>query len=155
MIAVFVLSAVMSGAAFQTGGRAANAPAPGACTLLTKEILMAHSPASKDAFALFIKLPPEEEKAGGGTACQYGDTNLQINPFLVASVEKLFDKWTPVTGVGERAWFRDNQGMWAELAVVASGRTLTIQMDVPKGRTAASIQSNTISMAKAILAKLK
>jgi len=80
---------------------------------------------------------------------------LQIDPFPVASFERLFGKWTPVPDVGDKAYFRDNQGEWAELGVVAGARMITIQMDVPKGKTAAGIQSNTVSLAKAVLAKLK
>jgi hypothetical protein len=38
---------------------------------------------------------------------------------------------------------------------VAGARMVTIQMDVPTGKTAAGIQSNTVSLAKAVLAKLK
>jgi hypothetical protein len=123
--------------------------------LLTKELLAAHSPASKQSFALTIKIPPQEEKAGDGTGCQYGDVMLQIDPYPAASFEKLFGKWSAVSGVGERAYFRDNGGRWAELAVLAGKRVMTIQMDVPEGKTAASIQSNTVALANAILPKLK
>ena len=58
-------------------------------------------------------------------------------------------------GVGDEAYFRDNRGEWGELYVRAGARVLTIQMDVPTGRTAAAIQPNTIALAKALLPKLK
>jgi hypothetical protein len=133
----------------------AMAQTPGACSVLTKDLVVAHSPASKPSLNLMMKIPPEEEKAGGGTACQNGDVMLQINPFPVANFDKLFTGWTPVAGVGDKAVFRDNRGMWAELAVISGGRMITIQMDVPDGKKAADIQPNTISLAKAVLAKLK
>jgi hypothetical protein len=158
MIAVlFVVSCVAPQAmASQSGGRgAATKPATGACALLTKDLLAAHTPAAKESLKLMFTIPPQEEKAGAGSFCQHGDVMLQVDPFPVANFERLFGKWTPVSGVGDRAYFRDNRGNYAELAVVAGGRMITIQMDVPTGRTAASIQSNTVGLAKAILAKLK
>jgi hypothetical protein len=142
--------------AFQGGARGSAAkPATGACSLLTKDLIAAHTPASKESLKLMFSIPPEEEKAGGGTMCSYGDVILQVEPFPAASFEKLFGQWTPVPGVGDRAYFRDNRGMFAELGVLAGGRTLTIQMDAPTGRTPASIQSNVIALAKALLAKWK
>ena len=44
---------------------------------------------------------------------------------------------TPVSDLGQKAFFRDNRGELAELAVLAAGRVLTFQMDVPRGKTAA------------------
>jgi hypothetical protein len=78
-----------------------------------------------------------------------------VDPFPAANFDRLFGKWTPVSGVGDKAYFRDNGGRWAELAVMAGGRMLTIQMDVPTGKTAASIQPNIVALATAILPKLK
>jgi hypothetical protein len=57
--------------------------------------------------------------------------------------------------VGAAAYFRDNRGEWGELYVRSDTHVLTIQMDVPTAKTAASIQSNTVALAKAILPKLK
>ena len=133
----------------------AGQSAPSACALLTKELLAAHSPASKQSFALMMKIPPQEEKAGAGTGCQFGDVMLQLDPFPVANFDRLFGKWSPVSGVGDRAYFRDNGGRWAELAVLAGKRMITIQMDVPEGKTSASIQPNTVALANGILQKLK
>ena len=156
-----VLSMAMSSIALEAialrSGRQSTAgnTAPAACSVLTRELVTAHSPASKETLNLIVKIPPQEDKIGAGSSCQHGDVMLQIDPFPVASFERLFGKWTPVPGVGDKASFRDNKGEWAELAVVAGARLVTIQMDVPTGRTAASIQSNTVSLAKAVLAKLK
>ena len=63
--------------------------------------------------------------------------------------------WTPVPNVADAAFFHDNRGRYAELMLRSGPRVLTIQMDVPQGRTAASIQSNTVALAKAVLPKLK
>jgi len=142
----------LNAVAIQTG---AARPAPGACSLLTKEVLAAHTPESTPSFTLMIQVPAQEEKIGTGSSCQYGGVMLQVDPFPVANFERLFGKYTSVTGVGERAYFHDNAGRWAELAVLAGGRMVTIQMSVPTGKSAASIQPNTVALANAVLAKLK
>ena len=130
-------------------------PAPSACSILTRDLVMAHSPASKESLNLTLKIPPQEDKIGDtGSACQHGDVMLQINPFPVANFDAMFSRMTPVSGVGDKAYFRDNRGEWAELAVLAGSRMFTLQMDVPKGKTAASIQSNVVALAKAVLTKL-
>jgi hypothetical protein len=138
--------------ALQSG---AAKPAPAACSLLTKELLAAHTPASTQSFTLMMQVPAQEGKIGTGSSCEYGGVMLQVDPFPVANFERLFGKYTSVAGVGERAYFHDNKGRWAELAVLAGGRMVTIQMGVPTEKTAASIQPNTVALAKAILAKLK
>jgi hypothetical protein len=159
---MMVLSLAMSSVALdamaqQAGKQGADAkPAAGACSILTRDVVMAHSPASKEALNLIMKIPPQEDKIGAaGSACQHGDVMLQINPFPVANFDAMFSRFTPVPGVGDKAHFRDNRGEWAELAVLAGNRMITVQMDVPSGKTAASIQSNTVALAKAVLAKLK
>jgi len=128
----------------------------GACALLTKDLLAAHTALPKENLARMLKIPPDEEKiAGGGTMCSYGDVIFQLDPFAPGNFDKLFSQWTAVPGVGDRAYFRDNRGMFAEIAAISGKRVITIQMDVPTGRTAASIQPNVVGLAKAIIGKLK
>jgi len=156
VLSVVIGSVVLGAMAPEAGRQGTPGKTPtGACSVLTKELITAHSPASKETLNVIMKIPQQEEKAGAGSSCQHGDVMLQIDPFPVASFERLFGKWMPVPGVGDKAYFRDNQGGWAELGVVAGARMITIQMDVPKGKTAAGIQPNTVSLAKAVLAKLK
>jgi hypothetical protein len=57
--------------------------------------------------------------------------------------------------LGDKAYFRDNKGRFAELFVQSGNHVMTIQMDVPDGKTSAAIQPNTIALAKALLPKLK
>jgi hypothetical protein len=138
--------------------KAASAqPAVGACTLLTKDIVAKVTPYEKKQLALVLSIEPSEDALGkSGSACNYGGITMQIDPFSPAFLEKQRDKtWVAVAGVGDAAYYRDNRGEWGELYVRAGAHVLTIQMDVPTGRTAASIQSNTIALAKEILPKLK
>jgi hypothetical protein len=132
-----------------------GAAPPTACALLTKDVLAAHTPASPESFKLMLSVPPMEDKVGGGTACSYGGVTLQVDPFAAANFERLFGEWTPVSGVGTKAFFRQNRNAHAELAVLAGSRILTLQMSVPDGRTPSSIQPNVVGLAKAVLPKLK
>jgi hypothetical protein len=149
------MAAMVSSTAVATAQQSGTA-APGACTLLTTELVMEHSPASKEALKEMMKVPPREDKIDAtGSACHHGDIVLQINPFPMANFDPMFGRWTPVPNLGDKAYFRDNKGRWAELALVAGGRMITVQIDVPAGKKAESIQSNNVALAKAVLAQLK
>ena len=131
-------------------------PSVSACALLTKEVITQVTPYDKQALDLVLRVPPMEDKVGAsGSACSYGGVTMQVDPFAPAVFERQKDKMVAVPGLGDAAYFGDRSGRWAELFVSAAGRVLTIQMDVPTGRTAASIQPNAIALAKAILPKLK
>ena len=138
-------------------GTAARTQAIRACSLLTRELVTEHTPLSKQAFDLVIQIPPSEDAAGqSGSECTYGGVTLTIDAFTPEAFEKArTPAWVPISGVGEAAYFRDNGGRFAELYVRSNGHGLGIQMDVPTGRTSASIQPNAIALAKAILPKLK
>jgi hypothetical protein len=144
--------------AFQaTGGAPTAKPAVRACTLLTKEVVTQVTPYDKKALDLVMLVPPMEDSLGAsGSACSYGGITMQVDPFAPAVFERAKKPtWAVVQGLGDTAYFADNGGRWAELYVAAEGRVLTIQMDIPMGKTAASIQPNVIALTKAILPKLK
>jgi hypothetical protein len=149
-VMVFVACAALS-----LGATATQSGNKGACSVLTKDLVLAHSPASKQTLNVIMQIPPREDKVGGGTSCSHGDVNFMLDPYTVSKFEGMFGKYTPVAGVGDKAYFHDNKGRWAELAVVGHGHMITIQMTVPDGKTAAAIQPNTVALAKALLAKLK
>lgn len=136
---------------------AAGTRTVGACSLLTRELVTKVTPYDKPALDLVMRIPPQEEAIGqSGSVCDFGGITLQIDPFTPDRLEKLRDEtWVAIADVGDAAYFRDNRGEWAELAARSGRRVLTIQMDVPTGRTTASIQPNVIALAKAILPKLK
>ena len=147
IVLMLIVTAIVPHAAGDQGG---------ACALLTKDLLVAHSAVPKENLARMLKIPAEEEKMpSGGTMCSYGDVIFQLDAFTPGNFDKLFGKWTAVAGVGDRAYFNDNRGMFAEIAALAGKKVITIQMDVPTGRTAAQIQPNVVGLAKAILVKLK
>ena len=152
VISLFVAGLLAStGTAGQTGGK----PAIKACSLLTKELAMKFSGAANKAV---FTLPPEEEPVGkSGSACEYADIRLQIDPFawsvLEASAKK--DKtWVSVSGVGEAAYFQGGRN-YAGLMARSGGHTFTLQVGVPFQSTAEQIKPNVIGLAQAIIPKLK
>jgi hypothetical protein len=153
MSIVFV---ALGAAVLPPAGAAGPSPSP-ACALLTKELVVQFTPYEKKALDLVMLVPPSGDPVGrSGSECTYGGITLQVDPFPPATLEKQRDpRWQAVKDVAEVAYFRDNGGRWGELYVKVGSRVVTIQMDVPTGRTAMSIQPNLIGLAKALLSKLK
>jgi hypothetical protein len=162
VLTLLIITTSLSGVSAADAGRGlsntslAQPPAVRACSLLTKELIAQVTPYERQQLAPVTQIPPMEDALPRGSACSYGGITLQIDPFPPATLEKQrTPAWSAVPGVGDEAYFRDNRGEWGELYVRAGARVLTIQMDVPTGRTAAAIQPNTIALAKALLPKLK
>jgi hypothetical protein len=137
--------------------RAAGEPGRAACSLLTKEVVMRFTPYDNRARDLVMLVPPTGDPVGrSGSECTYGGITLQVDPFPPAMLEKQRDQtWLSLNGVSDAAWFRDNGGRWGELYARSGNRVLTLQMNVPTGRTALSIQPNLVGLAKALLSDLK
>ena len=158
-VALLLVMGVFSAAlmARQAARGDATPARPSACALLTKELVTQITPYDKQTLAGVLGVRPIEDPIGqSGSACSYGGITMQIDPFPFATIEKMrTPAWAAVPGVGDAAYFRDNRGEWGELYVRSGTHVLTIQMDVPTGKTAASIQSNAVALAKAILPKLK
>jgi hypothetical protein len=139
---------VRASAAGQAGGPAT------ACSLLTTDVLAAHTPVPPANFKLMISVPPQEDKIRNGTACSFGGVTLQVDVFAPVDFEPNFSKYVAASGVGDKAYFRANRNRHAELAVLSGNHVITLQMSVPDGKTPAEIQPNVVALAKAILAKL-
>jgi len=136
------------------GGGAAGSSGVKACSLLTKELALKVSGAANKRI---FDLPPEEETVGKGSACEYGDIRLQIDPFPWATLEASARKdntWTQVPGVGDGAWFREGRN-FAELMGHVRDRTFTIQLGVPFQSSPGGMKQNTITLANSIVPKLK
>src|SRR5512138_697573 len=90
---------------------AAQAPAAGkpisACSLLPTELVLKVGGINSQAVKY---LKPEEEAMGTtGSACEYGDVRLQVDPFTPARLAELLKTptaktWMPVAGVGDAAY---------------------------------------------------
>ena len=128
-----------------------------ACSLLTREIITKHSVHDKQLLNVMLNTPQEEERLGPtGSACSYAGVTLQVDTFTPAALDKMRTKaWAPVSGVGDAAWVNENQGRWVELYARAGTHVIAIQLGIPQGRTAASVQPNLIALGKELLAQVK
>ena len=141
------------------GATSTNAPAIRACSLLTKELVKKVTPFEGKALDIYLMGEPDADSNGaGGTDCSYGGIAIQIDPNFSYEAFKNQKDWAnaePVAGVGDEALFHDNIGEWAEMIVRSGPHLLTIRMDVPKGKPAASIKPNVIALAKELLPKIR
>ncbi|HET9370301.1 MAG TPA: hypothetical protein VFO19_08635 [Vicinamibacterales bacterium] len=157
IVSLWAAAAVTGLAATAQQGAAAKPPAIRACQLLTKDLALKVTAAANKK--IFDILPPEEESLGAtGSACEYGDIRLQIDPFTARRFEELSTKekgWTPEPNLGDKASFRTNPNGYAELFVAVGTHVMTIQISVPTGGTAAGIKPNAIALAKELMPKLR
>src|SRR3712207_3731155 len=106
---------LLTGGAHTTTAEQATPPIR-ACSLLPRDLVMKVSGAKNK---LVFDLPPEEEAVGkGGSACHYADITLQVDVFTpdgIDGIAKRDNAWSPVPGVGDRAYFRNNKDNFAEV----------------------------------------
>ena len=135
-------------------GTAFAAPAPGACSIMSKAEV---KPFSSNQF--FDQFPAEEDKAGGGTGCNYAGVYIQLDPFPFATVENMRRQpgqtLESAPGIGNAAYVRDNGGNYAELYARVGQRVFTIQMSIRPGESFASVKPRLLQMGTAMAAKLR
>ena len=116
-----------------------------------------------DPLNLYEKMPPDEEAVGRGSSCNYPSVYVQIDPFEWSTIDSMRIK-TPaqfeaVPGVGEAAFMRANKAAasveFAELYARIGTHVLTIQLDVPDGKTTAAVKPGLVALAQAYAAKLR
>ena len=133
----------------------ADAKALKPCAFLTVELVNKVGEASKSADAA----KPEELKIGAGVACQWGEIMLQVDPLTRVGWEQLGKKrdttWESVSGVGDEAWFHNIKDMVGELFVRVGSRTFGVLIDIPSGSTAAAFKPTFITVANAVIPKLR
>ena len=154
MLLSLVLSVCLLPRAVGQTGTAKPALKP--CSLLTAELV---ANASADRAAIAGAKPTEVSLGASGSACQWGDVMLQIDPVPAARVGELGKSdpksWESVSGVGDAAYFHNVKDVTAELFVRVGARTIGILMDVPAGSKAATIRPKFVELAKAIVPKLR
>jgi hypothetical protein len=101
------------------GGAAASGK--GACSLLTREVI--EKALAGSANPVLLKLPPTEEGIGkSGSSCAYGGVTLQIDFLTPQEFEDMRRKagkdWVAVPGIGDAAYFRNNQNLFGEILAV-------------------------------------
>ena len=133
------------------------APAGGAqrvavCKLLPTAEVKKHLPWKP----LLDQFPPEEEPIGAaGSSCDYPSVMIQVLPFSQGMIDAARKKGglEPVSGIGEEAHFHHNRNGYAELYVKTGKYLLTLQSDWD-GKDP-TVKAGTLSLAKALLAKLR
>jgi hypothetical protein len=154
-----VASALMIGcslspiAAFQAGAGGSAGGGIKACSLLPKELVAKYWHGNKKVFEV---LTPREEAVGAkGSSCGYGEIELQVDAFPTDRIADVFKGWTPVSGVGDRAYFRNNDNRFAEIVVVTGAHNFTVQLGVADGKTGDATKPEVIALANEILPKVK
>jgi hypothetical protein len=164
ILAVIIAAPVYVTAHEQTRSGQAEAakPAIRACALLPASEVKRLA-ALPDPLNLFESMPPDEEPVGKGSACNYPSLHVQVDPFDWATIESVRAKnsaqFKAVPGVGDSAFVRANKVgsslEFAELYARVGPHILTIQMDVPDGRSTESVMPGLVALAKAYVAKLQ
>ena len=155
-VVVFVLITGLfssAAAARQARGAAGNATIK-ACSFVPKDLALKVSGAANKRI---FDLPPDEQPVGKGSACDYGDIRLQIDPFPWATLDASAKKdktWMQASGVGDGAWFRESRN-YAELMGHVGERTFTIQLGVPVPSPSGGMKQNAIALANSVVPKLK
>ena len=138
--------------AFQArGGTAAGGTAIKACSILTRDLVLPFAQNPK----LLDLVPPEEETLTNWVACEYGIVRLQLYAMRAGKAGPAPKDFQNLPGVGDTAYFRSNRDRYAELMVWKGAHHFTLQVAVPTGSTAEAIKPKTITLANAIIAKLK
>ena len=153
LISLVLTSLLHTAAAAQTRG---DAKALKPCALLTQELVKKVGEASKKSADAAT---PEELKIGAGVACQWGEILLQVDPLTRVGWEQLGKKadktWESVSGVGDEAYFHNVRDMVGELFVRVGPRTFGVLIDIPVGSTATAFKPTFITVAKAVVPKLR
>ena len=115
-----------------------------------------------DPLNLYTTLPPEEQAAGRGSSCNYPNVHVQIDPFDWSTIDALRAKtpteYESIPAIGDVAYLRANKKSsveFAELYARIGTHVLTIQLDVPQGKTTAAVKSGIVALAQAYASKLR
>jgi hypothetical protein len=152
--AATTMSAAILGAMLASTASLSAAPAPGACSLLRKDEMKKFS-----SNQFFDQFPPEEEKAGNGSGCNYAGVYIQIDPFPFSTIDTMRRQpgrtFEAAPGIGDAAFASNNKGEYAELFAKIGQRVFTIQMDVGPNETYASVKPRLLALAAVMAARLK
>ncbi len=122
------------------------------CKLLTAAEVKKHLPWRPQ----LDQFPPEEEAIGtAGSSCNYPSVMIQVLPFSQNMIDAARKKGglETVSGIGDEAYFHNNLNRFAELYVKTGKYTVTLQSNWD-GKDA-SVKAGTLSLAKALVVKLR
>ena len=137
--------------ALPQGGQPARVAA---CKLLSKEEVKKILPWQ----AMFDQMPIEEDPIGAtGSSCNYPSATIQVlayTPLFFEQARKL-GKLEPVAGVGDEAYFFADPRGYADLYVKAGNRIVTVQANPGPKEKVEALKPGVITLAKALVAKLR
>lgn len=155
--AIIVLAASAPMLAQQNPAAATQAPktdAIKACSFLTRAEVKKVLPWAPQ----LDQFPNEEEPIGTtGSSCGYPSVFIQVMPFSQRMIDtaKQRDKLESVSGVGDEAYFHNNKDRYAELYVKSGKYLLTLQGDVPNGKTSESIKPAVVALGKLLVERVR
>ena len=124
------------------------------CALLPKEEVKKHLP----WIAALDRLAPEEEPFGtSGSSCNYPSVTIQVLPFSQNFLDAARKRGPleTIAGIGDEAYFHNNSNRYAELYVRTGKHLLTLQGNAPNDGKIESVKPGVLSLAKALVAKLR
>lgn len=124
------------------------------CSLVPKEEVKKHLPWN-DALD---SMPIVEEPIGAnGSSCEYPTVGVQVLAFNQAFLDAARQSapLETISGVGDEAYFRNNQNRYAELFVKLGPRLLTLQASAEGAGKMETVKPRIIDLAKVYVAKLR
>ena len=135
----------------------ADAKALKPCALLTMDLVKKVGEASKKSAD--GATPKELNMGATGVACQWGEIMLQVDGLTRVGWEQLGKRkdktWESVSGVGDEAYFHNVSDIVGEMFVRVGSRTFGVLIDIPSGSTAAAFKPTFITVANAVVPKLR
>lgn len=122
------------------------------CPLVPKDVVKRHLP----WIDALDQLPVEEEPIGtSGSSCTFASVVVQVLPFSQGSIDAVRrdGPLETLAGVGDEAYFRNNDDTYAELFVRVGSRLLTLQADAEDKIDA--VKPQVIELAKTYVAALR
>ena len=155
-VLISVLSIVVVPNLIAAQGRASGAAAK-ACALLARQLVEKVSAASKkpvDAAG-----PRELPLGASGTACEWGDLTVQVDPWPPARLEAMRrstgKEWEVIKGIGDAAYLHNVRDIMAELFVRVGSRTFAVLVNIPVGSTTAAFKPTILEVANDIVPRLR
>ena len=150
-VALLVLAAGTVAYAGQATG-SYQAVKPCSLVSLAEMKKLAPWPPSVDASA-----KAEEMALPQRSLCVYPTAQVQIEPYRVQIIDsaKKTARLDPVPGVGDEAYIRNNQNLFAVIYAKVGPHLLTVEMDIAPGKTFETAKPTVIEIAKAFATKLR
>lgn len=129
----------------------------GSCALLTRDLVEKINTVTKKS--VDAAGPKELPLGASGTACEWGDVVLQIDPWPPARLEEMRKsdgkRWEVIPGVGDAAYLHNIKDMMAELFVRTGSRTFAVLLTIPEGSTTAAFKPTLVAVANTLVPKLR